>query len=339
MLILFCVYTFLVAMVDFKPIGPGGSEVGFATVNRFFQQHLAYNDLFYVLSKILGYVCFIIPGINVAVAIRDIIRKKNILKIGPDVLGSFVIYVLLGLAYILFEVVVLNYRPMLMDGELEASYPSSHSMLGMTVYLTAALQLNFRDRNRERRVRNQRILLALGILTVLTRFLSGVHWFTDILGGVLLGLTLVALYVPLVRAIGKLFYHDKKKKPVRRPQNGAGKGQGHGQGHARKPRPDRVEAEKANAATAANAANAASPAPAQKEEETLKAASPAKEKGKEAARAEEEKLAAAPEEKAKGAGPAPAGKKPAAADPAQEVKAEVQKTEAEITDAEAAKAE
>ena len=69
MLILFCVYTFLVAMVDFKPIGPGGSEVGFATVNRFFQQHLAYNDLFYVLSKILGYVCFIIPGINVALPI------------------------------------------------------------------------------------------------------------------------------------------------------------------------------------------------------------------------------------------------------------------------------
>ena len=111
-----------------------------------------------------------------------------------------------------------------MDGQLEASYPSSHTLLGITLCLTAALQLNFRDRNLERKVRNQRILIALGVLVVVTRFFSGVHWFTDIVGGVLLGLTLTALYVPLVRLIGRLFYKDKKKakKPVRK----------HGQGHA-----------------------------------------------------------------------------------------------------------
>lgn len=268
MLIVFCIFTILVAMVDYKPIGPGGSEVGFASINRFFHQRLGYNDLFYVLSKILGYICFVIPGINAAVAIRDIIRKKSLLKIGPDVLGSFVIYVLLGLAYVLFEVVVLNYRPILMDGELEASYPSSHSMLGMTVYLTAALQLNFRDRNRDRKLRNQRILVVLGLLTVLTRFLSGVHWFTDIVGGFLLGVTLVSLYVPLVRTIGRLFYKDQKKKPAHKSGTGAGKGQRTPQ----KPRPDRAEGRKSAEKKKAAPAPAEQAEPAQEEAPAAKEA-------------------------------------------------------------------
>ena len=224
MLTVFLLFTLLVAMVDYKPIGPRGSEVGLAAVNGFLHSHFGYNDLFYVLSKLLGYICFLIPVINAGVAIRDIFRKKSLFKIGPDVLGAFVVYVLMAFFYVLFNTVVLNSRPVLMDGQLEASYPSSHTLLAVTLCLTAALQLNFRDRNLERKVRNQRILIALGVLVVVTRFFSGVHWFTDIVGGVLLGLTLTALYVPLVRLIGRLFYKDKKKakKPVRK----------HGQSHA-----------------------------------------------------------------------------------------------------------
>lgn len=222
MLTVFCLFTLLVSMVDFKAIGPRGTEVGLATVNGFFHSRFGYNDLFYVLSKLLGYICFLIPAINAGVALRDIYRKKSLFKVGPDVLGAFCIYVLLAVVYILFEKVVLNYRPVLMDGQLEASYPSSHSLMAMTLCLTAALQLNFRDRNLERKGRNQKILAALGILVVVTRLFSGVHWLTDILGGVLLGLTLVALYVPLVRLIGRLFYKDKKggKKPARKPRQG-----------------------------------------------------------------------------------------------------------------------
>ena len=224
MLTVFLLFTLLVAMVDYKPIGPRGSEVGLAAVNGFLHSHFGYNDLFYVLSKLLGYICFLIPVINAGVAVRDICRKKSLFKIGPDVLSAFVVYVLMAFFYVLFNTVVLNSRPVLMDGQLEASYPSSHTLLGVTLCLTAALQLNFRDRNLERKVRNQRILIALGVLVVVTRFFSGVHWFTDIVGGVLLGLTMTALYVPLVRLIGRLFYKDKKKakKPVRK----------HGQGHA-----------------------------------------------------------------------------------------------------------
>lgn len=220
MLTVFFLFTILVSLADVKAIGPRGSEVGLAALNGSFHSRFGYNDLFYVLSKLLGYVCFLIPAINAGVAIRDIYRKKSLFKVGPDVVGAFVIYVLMAAAYILFDKVILNYRPVLMDGQLEASYPSSHSLMGITLTLAAAQQLNFRDRNRERKERNQKILIALGILVVLTRLFSGVHWLTDILGGVLLGLTLAALYVPLVRLIGRLLHRDSKggKKPSRRPR-------------------------------------------------------------------------------------------------------------------------
>lgn len=222
LLTVFCMFTLLVSMVDFRAIGPRGSEVGLATINGLFHSRFGYNDLFYVLSKILGYLCFLIPVINVGVALRDIYRKKSLFKVGPDVLGAFCIYVLLAAVYILFEKIILNYRPVLMDGQLEASYPSSHSLMAMTLCLTASQQLNFRDRNLERKARNQKILAALGILVVVTRLFSGVHWLTDILGGVLLGLTLTAFYVPLVRLIGRLFYKDRRGrgKPSGKPRQG-----------------------------------------------------------------------------------------------------------------------
>ena len=266
MLTVFLLFTLLVAMVDYKPIGPRGSEVGLAAVNGFLHSHFGYNDLFYVLSKLLGYICFLIPVINAGVAIRDICRKKSLFKIGPDVLGAFVVYVLMAFFYVLFNTVVLNSRPVLMDGQLEASYPSSHTLLGVTLCLTAALQLNFRDRNLERKVRNQRILIALGVLVVVTRFFSGVHWFTDIVGGVLLGLTLTALYVPLVRLIGRLFYKDKRKakKPVRK----------HGQGHAGPAaKPEHKEAAVEEKAPEAAPAEPAAP---EKEEAPEEAPSPGK---------------------------------------------------------------
>ena len=272
MLTVFLLFTLLVAMVDYKPIGPRGSEVGLAAVNGFLHSHFGYNDLFYVLSKLLGYICFLIPVINAGVAIRDIFRKKSLFKIGPDVLGAFVVYVLMAFFYVLFNTVVLNSRPVLMDGQLEASYPSSHTLLAVTLCLTAALQLNFRDRNLERKVRNQRILIVLCVLVVVTRFFSGVHWFTDIVGGVLLGLTLTALYVPLVRLIGRLFYKDKKKakKPVRK----------HGQGHAGPAaKPEHKEAAVEEKAPEAAPAEPAAP----EKEEALKEAPSSEKKEEEAA--------------------------------------------------------
>ena len=97
-------------------------------------------------------------------------------------------------AYLLFEVVVINYRPVLIDGRMEASYPSSTTMLVMCVIPTAMMQLNARVKNKTIQKTVLGILLAFTVFMVIGRLISGVHWFTDIVGGALLSAGLVMLY-------------------------------------------------------------------------------------------------------------------------------------------------
>jgi undecaprenyl-diphosphatase len=99
------------------------------------------------------------------------------------VLGGF--YIVTIAVYLFFEQVVINYRPVLIDGNLEASYPSSTTMLVMCVMPTATMQLNVRIKNT---VVRRCVIIAIITFTtfmVIGRLISGVHWITDIIGGAL----------------------------------------------------------------------------------------------------------------------------------------------------------
>ena len=100
--------------------------------------------------------------------------------------------------YILFEFVVVNYRPILIDGFLEASYPSSTTMLVMCVMPTAIMQLTDRIKNNIIRVSVAVILSLFSVFMVVGRLLSGVHWLSDIIGGALISCGLVMLYCAFV---------------------------------------------------------------------------------------------------------------------------------------------
>ena len=124
----------------------------------------------------------------------QLIQRRSIVKVDYSilVLGGF--YILVMVAYLLFEVVVINYRPVLIDGRMEASYPSSTTMLVMCVIPTAMMQLNARVKNKTIQKTVLGILLAFTVFMVIGRLISGVHWFTDIVGGALLSAGLVMLY-------------------------------------------------------------------------------------------------------------------------------------------------
>ena len=124
----------------------------------------------------------------------QLIERKNLLRVDHSilVLGGF--YIVVIAVYVIFETVVVNYRPVMVEGCLEASYPSSTTMLVMCVMPTAAMQLNRRIKN----VTFRRCILAAIIIfiafMVTGRLFSGVHWITDIIGGALLSTGLVMLY-------------------------------------------------------------------------------------------------------------------------------------------------
>ena len=181
--------------MDVQAIGPQDSSVGFAGINAFVHNLTGVHFSLYHLTDWLGLVpVFVCSGFGMLGLIQWV-KRKSIRKVDFDilVLGGF--YIVTIATYLFFEGVVINYRPVLIGGRLEASYPSSTTMLVMCVMPTAVIQLGSRIKNRKLyKFISYSIVLFVAFM-VIGRLLSGVHWFTDILGGILLSAGLVMLYV------------------------------------------------------------------------------------------------------------------------------------------------
>lgn len=197
----FSLWTLGVCFVDVQTIGPRASAVGFGALNRFVHTLTGVNMTLYTITDWLGLVPI---GVALGFAVLGLvqwIRRKSIRKVDADILllGGFYIAVI-G-AYLFFETVVINYRPVLIAGFLEASYPSSTTMLVMCVMPAAMLQLKNRIQNKALKQWITGIIIAFVAFMVIGRFLSGVHWISDIIGGSLLSAGLVSLYDALCHQI------------------------------------------------------------------------------------------------------------------------------------------
>ena len=199
----FIIYTITVKFVDVQAIGPMGSEVGFASINGFFAGLFKYNDLFYTLTKIIALFSFMYIGAFALLGLINLIKEKSFAKVDFAIYGMAVIYVITVLFYLLFEIVVINYRPILDEGELEASFPSSHTMLAISVFGSAIVYAIYRIKKDAIRTCVVIFSAVFAFLMALGRLISGVHWFTDILGGVLLGCAIVSLYLAFVQSVDK----------------------------------------------------------------------------------------------------------------------------------------
>lgn len=190
----FVLWTVLVRFVDVQPIGPRGSVVGFAAFNGWFHNLTGVHMALYVVTDWLGLVPVAV-GMGFSVfGLRQWIQRKNISKVDPSILALGGFYLATLGCYLLFEKLVINYRPVLIEGVLEASYPSSTTMLVMCVMPTAQMQLRRRIVSRGLKNVVTVAITAFTLFMVVGRLLSGVHWFTDIAGGTLLSGSLIMLY-------------------------------------------------------------------------------------------------------------------------------------------------
>ena len=190
----FILWTLLISIVDVQSIGPWDSAVGFATINGLFHDLTGVHMTLYHITDWLGLVP-VVFGFGFAIlGLVQWIKRKHILKVDYSILVLGVYYVVVLAAYLFFEEVVVNYRPVLIAGYLEASYPSSTTLLVLCVTPTANMQLNNRIKNYNLRCIVSCAIKAFTAFMVIGRLLSGVHWLTDIVGGILLSIGLVALY-------------------------------------------------------------------------------------------------------------------------------------------------
>lgn len=193
----FLLWTILVRSCDVQAIGPRGSSVGFASLNQLVHSLTGVHLTLYVITDWLGLVPI---GVCMGFALLGLaqwIRRKSIRRVDADVLllGGF--YLAVIAVYVFFEAVRINYRPVLLDGYLETSYPSSTTMLVLCVMPTAMLQLNARIRRPFLRRCVLFSISAFTVFMVIGRLLSGVHWVTDIIGGALISAGLVLLYASM----------------------------------------------------------------------------------------------------------------------------------------------
>ncbi len=199
----FAVWTALILLVDVQAIGPNGSAVGLATVNGLFHRLTGVHIDLYTITDWLGLVPIAVVLGFAIFGLAQWIKRKHIRSVDFDilVLGGF--YIITMLCYMFFEVVVINRRPILIDGFLEASYPSSTTLLVLCVMLTAMMQIHSRIKTRWLR---SGVLIAIECFIgfmVMGRLISGVHWLSDIVGGILLSAGLVLFYKFLIRKTPK----------------------------------------------------------------------------------------------------------------------------------------
>lgn len=203
LLVAFAIWTLAIKTVDVKQAGESATMVGFATLNSWFHDltgvHMAIYDLTDLLSVIPLGVCAMFGLLGVV----QLIRRRSLREVDRDLILLGVYYVVVIGAFFLFEIFPVNYRPILIEGRLEASYPSSTTLLVLSVMPTLTFQV-------DRRCKSEGLKWLVRILTalfsafmVVGRLICGVHWFTDIVGGLVLSTGLFLLYKAMVQIFGE----------------------------------------------------------------------------------------------------------------------------------------
>ena len=206
LMLVFVIWTWLIQKVDMQPVGQKGTDVGFAVLNCWFHKLTGVHMGLYTITDWLGlvpvFVCIVFGGIG----LWQLIKRKNLFKVDTDLIYLGIYYVIVIFGYLFFEMCPINYRPILIEGILEASYPSSTTLLVLSVMPTLVLQANRRIENRYLKRIIYAFTIVFSVFMVIGRLVSGVHWFTDIMGAVFLSTGLLYLY----KAVVLILSDDKK---------------------------------------------------------------------------------------------------------------------------------
>ena len=194
----FALWTIAISLIDVQAIGPQGSTVGFATLNSMIHKLTGVHMQLYTITDWLGLVSVAFGFGFALLGLAQWIKRKNILKVDRSILILGAFYIVTLAAYLFFESYVINYRPVLIAGYLEGSYPSSTTLLVLCVMPTAGMQLQGRIKSHALRKVVTVAITAFIVFMVAGRLVSGVHWLTDIIGGILLSAGLVMIYDSLI---------------------------------------------------------------------------------------------------------------------------------------------
>lgn len=205
LLLIAITFTILVKVVDVKQIGVNNSSIGFATLNQFIFETTGVNMIWYHITDWLGLIPVFMAIVYAFIGLIQLIKRKSIFKVDKEIILLGLYYIIVIALYVFFEKVIINYRPILMNGFLEASYPSSHTLMTICICGSSILINKKLFNNKITKVINYLSIIIITI-TVVGRLISGVHWFTDIIGGILISSGLLMTFYSLLSIINKENY-------------------------------------------------------------------------------------------------------------------------------------
>lgn len=196
--LIFITLILLLKFVDVKT-GFNNTELGLYSINNFFYESLAtlnnkVSSLFNFLSDIGLYYAFILVFVAIIIGIAQWIKRKSIRLVDFKIISFGISLVLLAIIWIVFDrLLIINYRP----NEDASSFPSTHIMI-VTFVLIGIIPIL---KNLTHSVFNKRTYKVIDVvtfiahifiilLTIVGRLFSKEHWFSDALGGVIMGITL-----------------------------------------------------------------------------------------------------------------------------------------------------
>ena len=194
----FIIWTIVIKTIDVQNIGINESEIGFSTFNKWFHSLTGVNMMLYNITDWLGLVPLFCCMIFAVVGFVQLIKRMSLLKVDSDIIFLGIYYVIVILLYLIFEMIPINYRPVLIDGFMEVSYPSSTTLLVLAVMPTVSFQTNKRLKNNKIKKIINVIIVLFSVFMVAGRLVCGVHWFTDIIGSVLISAGLFCFYKAVI---------------------------------------------------------------------------------------------------------------------------------------------
>ena len=194
----FAVWTMLIQIIDVQAVGINNTNIGFATFNTWFHSLTGANMTLYTITDWLGLVPVFVGVCFGFLGFIQLIKRKNLLKVDFDIRLLDVYYIIVVFCYLIFEMIPINYRPIFINGFAEASYPSSTTLLVLGVMPTLIFQANRRIKSDKIKKIICVIIILFSVFMVVGRLVSGVHWFTDIVGSILLSMGLFYIYKGVV---------------------------------------------------------------------------------------------------------------------------------------------
>lgn len=182
-----------VVFVDVQRVGANDTTLGLASVNLAVFLLLGQDATWDYVTDWLTVVCILVGASVGAKAFFQAVMRKSVKKVDTElyvVLGCY----LLALAFVaLFEIVPVNYRPLLAQGNLQASFPSTHALICIVSVGETLFTATFRKCRKPLQLTICALFALCCVAVCLGRLLAGAHWLTDVVASVLLGGAIVAL--------------------------------------------------------------------------------------------------------------------------------------------------